>query len=187
MVNSKKMSKSSIAVIVLSILLVLSLILGFTGAWFTDSKNSGDGKDVTFGLVKIGAVTADAISVTNTIADVNTFAMPGSVVAVKATVINESTATIYARYKIDVKGDAAGQLKFEGADTDGYYYVEGTLAARKNIEIDKSCTIPTSLTETDLENPTIEGKKATLVLTVEVIQAANTAETAKAAFAMVNA
>ena len=40
MVNSKKMSKSSIAVIVLSILLVLSLILGFTGAWFTDDKQT---------------------------------------------------------------------------------------------------------------------------------------------------
>ena len=186
MVNSKKMSKSSIAVIVLSILLVLSLILGFTGAWFTDSKNSGEGKDVTYGLVKIGDVSADAISVTNTIADVDTLAMPGSVVAVKATVKNESTATIYARYKIAVSGDAADKLTFEGADEDGWYYVEGTLAAGKDVEVDKSCTIPTTLTDNPA-NPTIEGKSAKLVLTVEVIQAANTAATAKAAFAKVNA
>ena len=185
MVNSKKMSKSSIAVIVLSILLVLSLILGFTGAWFTDKKDSGKGKDVTFGLVKIGEVSADAISVKNTIADVDTFAMPGSVVAVKATVKNESTATIYARYKIAVTGDAADKLTFAGADAEGYYYVEGTLAAGNDIVIDQSCTIPTTLTD-DPAAPTIEGKKATLVLTVEVIQAANTAETAKAAFTKVN-
>ena len=35
MVNSKKMSKSSVAVMVLAILLVLSMILGLTGAWYT--------------------------------------------------------------------------------------------------------------------------------------------------------
>ena len=50
MVNSKKMSKSSIAVIVLSILLVLSMILGMTGAWFFTS-NSGEyeGGELTYG------------------------------------------------------------------------------------------------------------------------------------------
>ncbi len=74
MVNSKKMSKSSIAVIVLSILLVLSLILGFTGAWFTDKKDSGtDNKGtLTFGKIALSSVATN-------IADVKTWvnALPG--------------------------------------------------------------------------------------------------------------
>ena len=37
MVKSKKMSKTSIAVIILALLLVLSMVLGLTGAWFTKS------------------------------------------------------------------------------------------------------------------------------------------------------
>ena len=37
MVNSKKkMNKSTVAIVVLALLLVLSLVLTATGAWFTD-------------------------------------------------------------------------------------------------------------------------------------------------------
>ncbi|MGN1221891.1 MAG: hypothetical protein ACI4TT_01490 [Christensenellales bacterium] len=59
MVNSKKMSKSSIAVIVLSILLVLSMILGLTGAWFTDKDNAGN-EDATLTIGNIGSVSVTA-------------------------------------------------------------------------------------------------------------------------------
>jgi hypothetical protein len=44
MVNSKKMSKSSVAVIVLAILLALSMVLGLTGAWFT-AKSATEGTE----------------------------------------------------------------------------------------------------------------------------------------------
>ena len=43
MVKSKKMSKTGIAVIVLAILLVLSMVMGLTGAWFTDKAASQGG------------------------------------------------------------------------------------------------------------------------------------------------
>ena len=59
MVNSKKkINKSTVAIVVLALLLVLSLVLTATGAWFTDSKKStatGTGNNVAFG--KLGAVT----------------------------------------------------------------------------------------------------------------------------------
>jgi len=52
MVKSKKMSKTSIAVIVLAILLVLSLCLGITGAWFTDQETAGSNSiNMKFGTV----------------------------------------------------------------------------------------------------------------------------------------
>ena len=40
MVKSKKMSKTGIAVIVMAILLVLSMIMGLTGAWYTAESNA---------------------------------------------------------------------------------------------------------------------------------------------------
>lgn len=59
MVKSKKMSKSTVAIVLLSLLLVLSLILTATGAWFTakDSDNATGGT-LTFG--KIGSVEVTA-------------------------------------------------------------------------------------------------------------------------------
>lgn len=93
MVNSKKMSKSSIAVIVLSILLVLSLILGFTGAWFTDKLTSGDeGTKVAFGHVELN--DAKAIAITAPAGKV----MPGD----KLTVTNTQYKGAAAYYKLVV-------------------------------------------------------------------------------------
>ena len=56
MVKSKKMSKTSIAVIILALLLVLIMVLGITGAWFTDKHDPSDvtGQSLSFG--KIGEV-----------------------------------------------------------------------------------------------------------------------------------
>ena len=102
MVNSKKMSKSSIAVIVLSILLVLSLILGFTGAWFTDKAESGDKKaDFDWGTVKVqyeenAENTGKWLSKDNAVV---TTVLPGD------------------HY------DLKGKIKFEGADSDMYMLV----------------------------------------------------------------
>lgn len=54
MVKSKKMSKGSLAVIILAVLLVLSMILGLTGAWFTDKANGkNETNNGTFGTVTI--------------------------------------------------------------------------------------------------------------------------------------
>ena len=54
MVKSKKMSKTSIAVIVLAILLVLSMVMGLTGAWFTAKQADTTGKTLNFGEVALG-------------------------------------------------------------------------------------------------------------------------------------
>lgn len=85
MVNSKKMSKSTVAIVLLSLLLVLSLILTATGAWFTatDTKNSSEA-DLKFGNLSVtGSVTkmeaklngADWAEVTG-----ETIVMPGDMV-----------------------------------------------------------------------------------------------------------
>ena len=59
MVKNKKMSKTSIAIIVLSVLLVLSLIMGLTGAWFTDKmQDVSNSTTLTFGEIELETVSA---------------------------------------------------------------------------------------------------------------------------------
>lgn len=60
MVKSKKLNKSTVAVIVLALLLVLSLVLSATGAWFTDKSES---EDVTldFGAIKFTATSKSGV------------------------------------------------------------------------------------------------------------------------------
>ena len=90
MVNSKKMSKSSIAVIVLAIMLALSMILGVTGAWFTYTQEAADtGASGVFGKVNMVLEIADGSEAKITRADRSTAVegttadpiMPGDVVS----------------------------------------------------------------------------------------------------------
>ena len=71
MVNSKKMSKSSIAVIVLSILLVLSMILGLTGAWFTDKGSDKTSDSIKFGNIDISAELTKKIKLNRKFVNIN--------------------------------------------------------------------------------------------------------------------
>lgn len=67
MVNSKKMRKSTVAIVLLSILLCLSMILTATGAWYTDSeKSNGQGGKVDFVMSDWMTLTVDA-GATNTV------------------------------------------------------------------------------------------------------------------------
>lgn len=56
--NSKVQNKSFVLSFVLAILLAFSLMLNFSGAWFTDSATSGaEGTTITFGTVKLETKT----------------------------------------------------------------------------------------------------------------------------------
>jgi len=91
MVKSKKMSKTSIAVIVLALLLVLSLVMGMTGAWFT-SKNSVNVADnaLQFGKVGVIGISAEGVkherydSAQSKFVTVNGEVMPGDKVTAGA-------------------------------------------------------------------------------------------------------
>ncbi len=67
MVNSKKMRKSTVAIVLLSILLCLSMILTATGAWYTSSsKQDGQGGKVDFVMSDWMTLTVNA-GATNTV------------------------------------------------------------------------------------------------------------------------
>ena len=104
MVKSKKMSKTSIAVIVLALLLVLSLVMGITGAWFTDSKDgqSTNENPINFGTVAVtagvGAIQYTGAESIANVVDHDTFSIGANSFA------NASDVDIYYAvwYKVDL-------------------------------------------------------------------------------------
>ena len=90
MVKNKKLSKSSIAIIVLALLLIASLVMGMTGAWFTDNQKGSGSSNLTFGKVKVttGNPAAEA-------AVSSALYVPGDTYAVAGTVESESDVESY--------------------------------------------------------------------------------------------
>jgi hypothetical protein len=171
MVNSKKMSKSAFAVIVLAVLLVLSMVLGLTGAWFTDTKSGST--SVTFGTVTLGTYTATS-TVTNL--------LPGKTI----TVADASyTGSVAAYYRVTISCPSAKNKSgtaFTGSDlttlqaqlqkSEVYGYVPAGSSTAQTISV-SDLTI-----STDLGN-TYQGATATIVVKIEVIQQEGTGQTAQ--------
>lgn len=167
MVNSKKMSKSSIAVIVLSILLVLSMVLGLTGAWFTDVQ-TGDGVTKDFGKIAITVDDDKFGEVTRAYNDTGVVTgkiMPGDTInyLLKVTADQEDAWFIVV---LDVEGVDAGDATTALADMTeaDVYSTNGTTPVEVTGELELD---PTVYGE-DYENDTI-----TLNYTVYAIQKAN--------------
>lgn len=167
MVKSKKMSKSTVAIVLLSLLLVLSLILTATGAWFTDTKSAD--KDMTFGTLKLDAITMDEVAVANTIETANLNLMPGSKVSGKVSVTNAGNSAAWLRYKITVTGEGAADITFDNSGD--YQYVEAALAGGASADIDIAATVATTV------GNAAQGKAVKVQIVVEALQQANTAAT----------
>ena len=177
MVNSKKMSKSSIAVIVLSILLVLSLILGFTGAWFTDKK---DGDEITknFGTVELNVAATEFGKVTrvsNEAGEVTGKIMPGDTIGYSLTVTKaEGSEDFWFAVTVTIKGleeDITTTISAENV---------------KDSAKDSVVTGNVELTGATYGN-TYQGKTVTLSYVVYAVQKANVATATDAVALLQNA
>lgn len=112
MVNSKKMSRSTVAVVLLSLLLVLSLVLTATGAWFTDWLNPTHNEPLDFGLVDI---TADEAAIQAASPASFTHALPGDIFNLSGSVTSNSTVDTYVLLVVDTA------LRIEDAEAEGGY------------------------------------------------------------------
>ena len=145
MVKSKKMSKTSIAVIVLALLLVLSLVMGMTGAWFTAKTDNGEGISIQFGVISMDAEGSEvAFKRGNAaLAPDEDYLMPGDKVNVELSVENTGYEAVYYAVNLEINGTAA--------DVDPHWYVVvsgelvelttsniQTLDAEDTLEIDAS-------------------------------------------------
>ena len=125
MVNSKKMSKSSVAVIVLAILLVLSMVLGLTGAWYTakDSTTGTEGDSITIRNGWLSFVVSGEAGSISSSGDMDN-AMPGDTI----TVVNADFAVKVAR-EGEYEGAVSAHVFLLDEDGNEVDYVLVTIAA----------------------------------------------------------
>ena len=144
MVNSKRMSKSKVAMIALAILLVLSLILTATGAWFSYSK-SADGntaKTVNFRAAYMTAAFTDTRGDLTVDRDKN-----GDGTAEIYALVASATETVYPANGLAgeilendlmpgdvIKAKGSLTLTFRANDGEGAYYVIGYKTVTNGVE-----------------------------------------------------
>jgi|LGVE01.1.fsa_nt_gb hypothetical protein len=181
MERAKRISTQSLVIAILSLLLVASLIMTATGAWFVSSDTAATG-DLTFGAIELGSLvqTGDgdaAVMTVNYGEPDGDVIMPGDSIDVNFQLLNSGTAAMWVRFKVtlvDSEGHATetvnGQLPggFTLGTIDGYMYkdayIENGAAA---LNVDFVFNIPTSVGEA------AEGDTVSLALAVEAVQVAN--------------
>ena len=177
MVNSKKMRKSTVAIVLLSILLCLSMILTATGAWFTSKANGEGNAKIDFGKVEITSATASV-----TVQAGNKY-LPGDKITGEVSFVNGSDVDIYYIYDVvaEAYSDATYTTKLAGGliTNNASSVVKATeLAANEQAE---KQTITFTLVN-DKEDNTLNGKTVYLKVTIVVkaIQKANVGDAAAA-------
>lgn len=167
----KRVSGATVAIIVLSILLITSIAIGVTLAYFTANANATG--NITLGDPVNINITQGGSSVTTLTFSDN--AMPGQVydqaigVSVPA---DTSDALLRAKLTITNTDGAALNVGATTLDTwltgdDDYYYYKGIAKANDAINFITKVTIPTELTNADAN------KSFTIAVVVEAIQEAN--------------
>ena len=173
MAKSKRISGSTLAIAILSILLVASVLFGVTLAYFT--ANSNVTGDITLGDPVTISITQGGASVTSlTFSD---DALPGTVYDQSIGISAPATmTTALMRAKLTITNSEGASTNVEATTTsswqegtDDYYYYNGTVDANAAIDFVTAITVPTSLTNEDAN------KSFNINVIVETIQQANNA------------
>ena len=146
MTNSKKNSKSIIALIVMSFLLVASIVLAATGAWFT-SQAKQDAGSLTFGTVVIGldsTAAADVIATSET-PNATELLMPGDTLEITFQVNYTGTANAYVVAYVEVT-TSGGTGNMDAIEAMGGWYAIAD-ATTNLASTDKLSTTTTSNVE----------------------------------------
>ena len=169
----RRISGSTIAIIALSIMLVASIAVGVTLAYFSADANAVG--NVTLGDPVNINITQGGSSVTSL-----TFgndALPGQVYdQIIGISVPASTSDALLRAKLTISNTEGATANVEATTvdtwiegTDGYYYYDGVASANDSIDFVTAVTIPTSLTNVDAN------KTFNIDISVEAIQEANNA------------
>ena len=171
--QKRKVSTSTIAIVTLSILLIASIAIGVTLAFFTATTtvtgNITLGDPVTVSITQGGA-TATSLTFSGD-------ALPGTVYdqAIGISAPADMTEAL-VRAKLTITNSDGATTTVEATTTaswiegtDDYYYYNGSLTANTNIDFITAVTIPTSLTNADAN------KTFNIDVVVETIQKANNA------------
>lgn len=170
--SQKRNNKIAIWIIVaLSVLLLVSFILGISGAYFQGS-DTATGDLTTGGPVNIEITQGGASASTLTF---STAALPGDVfdqaIQISAPA-GTSKAVLRAKLTISNDDGLSAPVTVTTAEnwtknTDDYYYYAGTIEAGNTVDFVSQVVVPTSLTNEDAN------KTNTISVVVEAIQYAN--------------
>lgn len=173
--TKRRISPATIAIIVLAILLLASIAVAATIAYFSSTQNATG--TITLGDPININITQGGASVSSLTFDGN--AMPGTVYAQKIGVsAPDSTSDAVLRAKLTITNTdgasttvtASTNAKWtDNVSTDGYYYYNGVLTAGQSIDFVESITVPTELTNDDAN------KTFSVNVIVEALQQANDA------------
>ena len=171
--SRNKISTSTIAIIVLSVLLIASIAIGITLAYFT--ANATVTGNITLGDPVTISITQGGASVSSLTFDGN--ALPGTVYSQSIGVSAPADMTeALMRAKLTITNTDGATTTVDAATTDAwvegtddYYYYNGSVTANASIDFITSITVPTSLTNADAN------KTYNIDVVVETIQRANNA------------
>ena len=135
MVNSKKkMNKSTVAIVVLALLLVLSLVLTATGAWFTDKDSVKQDSNLQFGKVAISLDgTTNAGNWTN-LGTAEGNVMPGSSYTGTITLTNDGDEDVWVRIGTQTATLTIGNETITGVDSITVTFAMDTTGGNKGAE-----------------------------------------------------
>lgn len=171
-----RISASTIAIIALSVLLLASIGIGVTLAYFTASANVAG--NITLGDPVTISITQGGAAVSNlTFSD---DALPGTVYEQSIGVLapNDMTeALMRAKLTISNEDGSSDTVSAETTSAwisggDGYHYYNGSISANASIDYITSITVPTTLTNDDANSTYV------INIIVETIQKANNAANA---------
>ncbi len=172
----RKISGSAVAIIILAILLVASIVIGITLAYFTASTSVAG--EITLGNPVTISITQGGASATSL-----TFpgdALPGTVYDQAIGVVAPADMTeALMRAKLTITNAEGASTNVDATATDswvkgddGYHYYNGSITASASVDYITSLTVPTSLTNEDAK------KSFNVEIVVETIQRANNAANA---------
>ena len=169
----RRVKGSTIAIIVLSVLLLASIAVGVTLAYFTADANVAG--NVTLGDPVNINITQGGSTVTSL--TFGSDALPGQTYdQVIGVSVPADTSDALLRAKLTISNTDGATVNVEATTVDawvegddGYYYYNGVASANASIDFVTAVTIPTTLTNEDAN------KTFNIDISVEAIQEANNA------------
>lgn len=167
MANSKN-KKSVIALVVMALLLVASIVLAATGAWFTDKVEKAS-NDFTFGKIDIDLAAGAGFTLDDVAVTTAKTVLPGCEIKYNGTINNLADAAIVG-VKVSATLDEGLTWTDVGvtADPSTYYIYEMAKKEAADVSQDVAVTItlPTSLKD----QAKLNGKKITVSVEIVAIQ-----------------